>query len=70
MVFTVEPMVNEGAHDVSVMSDGWTVTTQYGRLSAQFEHTIAVTETGVQILTLYTQREHDLWQKELERRGQ
>jgi methionyl aminopeptidase len=69
MVFTVEPMINEGSHDVLLMSDGWTVTTQDGKLSAQFEHTIAVTDSGVRILTLHTQREHDLWQRERERRG-
>jgi methionyl aminopeptidase len=52
MVFTIEPMINEGTWEVRVLSDGWTVVTADGKLSAQFEHTVAVTETGVEILTL------------------
>lgn len=52
MVFTIEPMVNRGRRDVRTESDGWTVVTQDGKLSAQFEHTVAVTERGVEILTL------------------
>ncbi|MFC3639024.1 type I methionyl aminopeptidase [Camelimonas fluminis] len=52
MVFTIEPMLNQGARKVSVADDGWTVVTHDGKLSAQFEHTVAVTKTGVEVLTL------------------
>ncbi|MDB5936344.1 MAG: methionine aminopeptidase [Massilia sp.] len=52
MVFTIEPMINQGSHDVETEDDGWTVITTDGKLSAQFEHTVAVTRTGVQVLTL------------------
>ncbi len=51
MVFTIEPMINEGTWEVKVLEDGWTAVTQDGLLSAQFEHMIAVTEAGVEILT-------------------
>ncbi|MDR6208118.1 type I methionyl aminopeptidase [Paraburkholderia graminis] len=52
MVFTIEPMINQGRHSVRTEDDGWTVVTQDGQLSAQFEHTVAVTQKGVRILTL------------------
>ncbi len=52
MVFTIEPMINQGADDVQTEDDGWTVVTCDGKLSAQFEHTVAVTRTGVKVLTL------------------
>ncbi|OON63856.1 type I methionyl aminopeptidase [Massilia sp. KIM] len=52
MVFTIEPMLNEGRHGVRTLDDGWTVVTADGRLSAQFEHTVAVTRHGVRVLTL------------------
>jgi len=52
MVFTIEPMVNQGTRKVSTASDGWTVVTNDGKLSAQFEHMVAVTRTGVEVLTL------------------
>lgn len=52
MVFTIEPMINEGTREVSTLSDGWTVVTDDDKLSAQFEHTVAVTKTGVEVLTL------------------
>lgn len=52
MVFTIEPMVNQGRHAVRTEDDGWTVVTRDGQLSAQFEHTVAVTQTGVSVLTL------------------
>jgi methionyl aminopeptidase len=55
MVFTIEPMINEGTWEVEVLSDGWTALTRDRKLSAQFEHTIAVTEDGVEILTLQKQ---------------
>ncbi len=52
MVFTIEPMINAGVADVDFNEqDGWTVTTVDGKKSAQFEHTILVTETGYEILT-------------------
>jgi methionyl aminopeptidase len=52
MFFTVEPMINLGKPHVKVLSDGWTAVTRDRSLSAQFEHTIAVTETGFEIFTL------------------
>ena len=52
MVFTIEPMVNQGSRRVSIQSDGWTVVTNDRKLSAQFEHTVAVTRSGVEVLTL------------------
>jgi methionyl aminopeptidase len=52
MVFTIEPMINEGTYEAQVLDDNWTAVTKDGKLSAQFEHTIAVTENGVEILTL------------------
>ena len=52
MVFTIEPMVNQGSRRVSTESDGWTVITNDRKLSAQFEHTVAVTGNGVEVLTL------------------
>lgn len=67
MVFTVEPMINEGTHEVRVLSDGWTVITVDGALSAQFEHTVAVAAEGPRILTLYTDHERDMWAAELAR---
>lgn len=52
MVFTIEPMINQGSRKVSTQNDGWTVVTDDRKLSAQFEHTVAVTENGVEVLTL------------------
>jgi methionyl aminopeptidase len=52
MVFTIEPMLNQGRRAVHTEDDGWTVVTTDGKLSAQFEHTVAVTHNGVQVLTL------------------
>ena len=52
MVFTIEPMINEGTWEVEVLSDKWTALTRDRKLSAQFEHTVAVTKDGVEILTL------------------
>jgi len=51
MVFTIEPMINLGGRGVRLLSDGWTVVTSDGSLSAQWEHTVRVTEDGVEILT-------------------
>ncbi|RZJ17895.1 MAG: type I methionyl aminopeptidase [Brevundimonas sp.] len=52
MVFTIEPMLNQGRRTVRELEDGWTVVTEDGKLSAQFEHTVAVTRDGVRVLTL------------------
>ncbi|MBN9019322.1 MAG: type I methionyl aminopeptidase [Rhizobiales bacterium] len=52
MVFTIEPMLNRGRRSVKTEADGWTVVTRDGSLSAQFEHTVAVTASGVAVLTL------------------
>jgi methionyl aminopeptidase len=52
MIFTVEPMINLGRPHVKVLSDGWTAVTRDRSLSAQFEHTVGVTETGCEIFTL------------------
>ena len=52
MVFTIEPMLNQGRRSVLTEDDGWTVVTRDGQLSAQFEHTVAVTRNGVRVLTL------------------
>lgn len=52
MIFTIEPMINLGKHHVKVLSDGWTAVTKDHSLSAQWEHTILVTDTGYEILTL------------------
>ncbi|MMZ70473.1 Methionine aminopeptidase [compost metagenome] len=52
MVFTIEPMLNQGRRTVETLDDGWTVVTADGKLSAQFEHTVCVTRDGVRVLTL------------------
>ncbi len=52
MTFTIEPMLNLGSHDYVTWDDGWTVVTKDGQRSAQFEHTIVITATGNEILTL------------------
>jgi len=52
MIFTIEPMINLGRPDVMVLSDGWTATTRDKSLTAQFEHSIGVTEDGCEIFTL------------------
>jgi len=52
MVFTIEPMINQGRSAVRTEDDGWTVVTKDEKLSAQFEHTVAVTRSGCQVLTL------------------
>jgi len=51
MVLAIEPMVNEGVSDIVTLPDGWTVITKDGGLSAHFEHTVLVTEKGVEVLT-------------------
>jgi methionyl aminopeptidase len=52
MIFTIEPMINAGRRDIRMLGDGWTVVTKDHALSAQWEHTILVTETGFEVLTL------------------
>ena len=52
MIFTIEPMINAGKAAVSELSDGWTIVTKDRSLSAQWEHTVCVTPTGVEVLTL------------------
>jgi len=52
MVFTIEPMINAGQAEWKLLDDGWTVVTTDGKLSAQFEHTIAITDHGPEILSL------------------
>ena len=52
MIFTVEPMINLGRPQVKILSDGWTAVTRDRSLSAQFEHSVGVTESGYEIFTL------------------
>ena len=52
MTFTIEPMITAGKRDIKEMGDGWTIVTKDRSLSAQWEHTILVTETGYEVLTL------------------
>lgn len=52
MVLAIEPMVNEGSYGVRVTGDGWTVVTEDGKLSAHFEHTIAISDDGPEILSV------------------
>ena len=51
MIFTVEPMINEGKYDIKILNDGWTGVTKDKTLSAQFEHTVGVTDEGFEIFT-------------------
>lgn len=60
LVFTVEPMINAGAWEMEVLDDGWTAVTIDGKLSAQYEHTLAVTKDGVRILTV--QNDEGTWE--------
>jgi methionyl aminopeptidase len=57
MCFTIEPMVNAGKRQVKLLPDGWTVVTRDRKLSAQWEHTLLVTEDGVEVLTLRTEEQ-------------
>jgi methionyl aminopeptidase len=62
MTFTVEPMINEGGFATEVLPDKWTVVTKDRRLSAQFEHTVGVTNEGVEVFTLSPEgRHHPPW---------
>ena len=51
MTFTIEPMINDGKYDVKILNDGWTAVTKDKSLSAQFEHTIGITEDSYEIFT-------------------
>ena len=51
-VFTIEPMLTLGTHEWTIWDDGWTVVTADRSLTAQFEHTLLVTDTGAEVLTL------------------
>ena len=52
MLFTIEPMINEGQYNTKVLNDGWTAVTKDKTLSAQFEHTVGITDKGYEIFTL------------------
>ncbi len=52
MIFTIEPMINTGRREIRELGDGWTIVTKDRSLSAQWEHTVLVTETGYEVLTL------------------
>jgi methionyl aminopeptidase len=58
MIFTVEPMINLGRKDVALLADGWTAVTRDRSLSAQYEHSVGVTETGVEIFTASPTGQH------------
>jgi methionyl aminopeptidase len=55
MIFTVEPMINAGRREIRELADGWTIVTKDHSLSAQWEHTVLVTETGFEVLTVSAQ---------------
>ena len=61
MTFTIEPMINEGTRHTRVLPDGWTVVTKDRKLSAQWEHMVAVTEDGVDVLTRIPGDDNDAW---------
>ena len=52
MIFTIEPMINEGKYETKILSDGWTAVTKDKKLSAQFEHTVGITNDGYEIFTI------------------
>jgi len=52
LIFTIEPMINAGKRDIKQLGDGWTIVTKDHSLSAQWEHTVLVTETGYEVLTV------------------
>lgn len=60
MTFTIEPMINAGKRDITLMPDGWTVITKDRQLSAQWEHTILVTETGHEVLTKRAEEKNNI----------
>ena len=57
MIFTIEPMINVGSYKTKLLNDGWTVVTQDHELSAQYEHTVLVTENGSEVLTLRSEED-------------
>ena len=61
MTFTIEPMLNMGSHHCVTWPDGWTAVTKDGKRSAQYEHTLLVTDTGCEILTARTPSSTPLW---------
>lgn len=63
MTFTIEPMINQGSRQIAHLDDNWTVVTKDGKLSAQWEHTVLVTDKGVEVLTLREEeaRKFDDW---------
>ena len=61
LALAIEPMVNEGSPDTQVLDDGWTVTTRDGSRSAHFEHTVAITPTGPEVLTLLDGARQEDW---------
>ena len=61
MTFTIEPMITLGTYDYEIWSDGWTVVTKDRRWTAQYEHTILVTDSGAEILTLPTGADEGTW---------
>ena len=60
-MFTIEPMINMGTHDNSLLSDGWTAVTSDGMPSAQFEHSILITEDGVEVMTARSEEADQPW---------
>mmetsp|Transcript_5620 Transcript_5620/g.20118 ORF Transcript_5620/g.20118 Transcript_5620/m.20118 type:complete len:431 (-) Transcript_5620:61-1353(-) len=68
-IFTIEPMVNAGSHYDTTWPDGWTAVTQDGKRSAQFEHTILVTEDGYELLTARTGTTTMVWDESYTQRG-
>ena len=52
MIFTIEPMINEGSYETKILDDGWTAVTRDKKLSAQFEHTVGITNEGYEVFTL------------------
>ena len=59
LCLAIEPMITQGTYEVETLDDGWTVVTADGKLSAHFEHTVALTDEGPRILTLRDVLEHD-----------
>ena len=58
MIFTIEPMINEGDYQTKMLNDGWTAVSKDKKLSAQFEHTIGITDTGYEVFTLSKKKLH------------
>lgn len=65
MIFTIEPMINQGRHETRLLPDKWTVVTKDHKLSAQWEHTILVTESGFEVLTLRSDEHFPRTEKDL-----